>query len=76
MADERCGRLTSFDPEVFYIGPMAHFTMALLADGRWFVPARWIEEYPVIGTILHDNDHIVFHFDSKLDGWVQGPAIH
>lgn len=70
---ERCGSLTVFEPEMFYLGSRPHFTMSQLRDGRYFVPDAWMTRYPEIDYIVRTHN---FHHDAKLDGWVEGPVLH
>lgn len=69
MAD-RCGSLTTFDPVIFYMGPFVQFTLSQLRDGRYFVPDAWMHRHPEIVDMVHSS----FHYDGKLDGWLQGPV--
>lgn len=75
MADERCGTLTTMEPEISYLGPMISFTTIRLRDGRLFVPDTWLHRYAVVAEVMRINAG-AFHYDGKLNGWVQGPYLN
>lgn len=74
MADERCGTLTTMEPEISCFGPLITFTAIRLRDGRLFVPDVWRVRYAAVDEVMRHTEK--FHYDSKLDGWVEGPYLN